>query len=276
MPTLPEGFEGFDTPTPPDERSALKKQFESARKGQPFRLGSAQYEVRVGHGYVSGVPGMPRGSRGYMVLVFDSKLSLQERAADKGGGTTTLVLDIATDKVYVYPWATTRTDSRGVPKGKPVKVIGAGKGDWPDPMGRPSLDSLQYRPGRTHKLAEDLAVLEKLAQWKMQHGDKTVALQLRQLKRAVETGQAKKAKPLYDKLAATGLVPRRVIDLIHASRGNVEMNARQEKDIIRTLVKAGRETLAKSFARSRGYRVRAGRFGPGTLRSGVASDPSDL
>jgi|GEM_PF-4891430 len=41
-----------------------------------------------------------------------------------------------------------------------------------------------------------------------------------------------------------------------ASKGEV-MNAKQEKDVIRTLVKAGHETLAKSFARSRGYRVRA-------------------
>ena len=36
------------------------------------------------------------------------------------------------------------------------------------------------------------------------------------------------------------------------------MNTRQEKEIIRTLVKAGHEPLAKVFARSRGYRVRAG------------------
>lgn len=35
------------------------------------------------------------------------------------------------------------------------------------------------------------------------------------------------------------------------------MNKTQEKDIIRTLVKAGNETLAKTFARSRGYRVKA-------------------
>jgi len=35
------------------------------------------------------------------------------------------------------------------------------------------------------------------------------------------------------------------------------MTTRQEKDIIRTLVKAGHESLAKTFARSRGYRVRA-------------------
>ena len=90
---LPPGFEGFDEPAPPDTRSALKKQFESARKGQPFRLGPTQYDVRVNHGYVSDVPGMPRGSRGYMVLVFDAKMSQQERAAAKGGGTTTLVLD---------------------------------------------------------------------------------------------------------------------------------------------------------------------------------------
>jgi hypothetical protein len=37
------------------------------------------------------------------------------------------------------------------------------------------------------------------------------------------------------------------------------MNAKQEKDIIRTLVKAGHETLAKTFARSRGYRVKGER-----------------
>jgi len=37
------------------------------------------------------------------------------------------------------------------------------------------------------------------------------------------------------------------------------MNTRQEKDIIRTLVKAGHETLAKTFARSRGYGVNAQR-----------------
>jgi hypothetical protein len=159
---LPPGFEGFDTPMPPDTSSALRKQFESARKGQPFQLGPTRYEVRVNHGYVSDVPGMPRGSRGYMVLVFDAKLSPQERAAAKGGGTTTLVLDTATDKVYLYPWATTRTDSRGVPKGKPARVVGR----------------------------------------------------------------------------------------------RTEMNERQEKDIIRTLCKAGHESLAKTFARSRGYRVR--------------------
>ena len=35
------------------------------------------------------------------------------------------------------------------------------------------------------------------------------------------------------------------------------MNVKQEKDIIRTLVKSGHETLAKTFARSRGYRVKA-------------------
>ena len=35
------------------------------------------------------------------------------------------------------------------------------------------------------------------------------------------------------------------------------MNAKQEKDIIRTLVKAGHESLAKTFACSRGYRVKA-------------------
>ena len=46
------------------------------------------------------------------------------------------------------------------------------------------------------------------------------------------------------------------------------MNTRQEKDIIRTLVKAGHESLAKTFARSRGYgikktkRVRAQTFNP--------------
>ena len=34
------------------------------------------------------------------------------------------------------------------------------------------------------------------------------------------------------------------------------MNAKQEKDIIRTLVKSGKEALAKSFARSRGYRIK--------------------
>ena len=46
------------------------------------------------------------------------------------------------------------------------------------------------------------------------------------------------------------------------------MNTKQEKDIIRTLVKAGHESLAKTFARSRGYgvkkskRVRAQTFDP--------------
>lgn len=41
------------------------------------------------------------------------------------------------------------------------------------------------------------------------------------------------------------------------------MNKAQEKDIIRTLVKAGKEPLAKRFARSRGYRVRAGKGADG-------------
>jgi len=41
------------------------------------------------------------------------------------------------------------------------------------------------------------------------------------------------------------------------------MTQTHEKDIIRTLVKAGNETLAKAFARSRGYRVRAAGFKPG-------------
>lgn len=35
------------------------------------------------------------------------------------------------------------------------------------------------------------------------------------------------------------------------------MDPKQEKDIIRTLVKAGNEELAKTFARSRGYSVKA-------------------
>jgi len=35
------------------------------------------------------------------------------------------------------------------------------------------------------------------------------------------------------------------------------MNRQQEKEIIQTLVAAGHEPLAKTFARSRGYRVRA-------------------
>ena len=34
------------------------------------------------------------------------------------------------------------------------------------------------------------------------------------------------------------------------------MNERQEKDIIHTLCRAGHEALAKTFARSRGYRVK--------------------
>lgn len=35
------------------------------------------------------------------------------------------------------------------------------------------------------------------------------------------------------------------------------MNAKQEKDIIRVLAQAGKDDLAKTFARSRGYRVHA-------------------
>jgi hypothetical protein len=44
---------------------------------------------------------------------------------------------------------------------------------------------------------------------------------------------------------------------VGAATENTTMNKQQEKDIIRTLVKAGHESLAKTFARSRGYRVKA-------------------
>lgn len=39
-------------------------------------------------------------------------------------------------------------------------------------------------------------------------------------------------------------------------KGKYTMNQQQEKDIILTLIRAGKETLAKSFAHSRGYNVK--------------------
>lgn len=46
--------------------------------------------------------------------------------------------------------------------------------------------------------------------------------------------------------------------LMTRARTENTMDRAHEKDIIRTLVKAGHESLAKTFARSRGYRVHAG------------------
>lgn len=134
----------------------------------------------------------------------------------------------------------------------------AAKRDWPGAINVPSLDELKHDPTRTRNLDEDIRTLKEVAQWMMKHGDKAIALKLTQIARAVELGQATQAKPLYDKLAATGhdsMVPRRVIDAIHA-RASV-MKTQQENDIIRTLCKAGHEALAKAFARSRGYCIKA-------------------
>jgi hypothetical protein len=268
---LPPGFEGFDTSAPPDTNSALLKQFESARKGRPFRLGSEQYEVRVNHGYVSDVPGMPRGSRGYMVLVFDAKLSPQERAAAKGGGTTTMVLDTATDKVYLYPWATTRTDGKGVPKGKPAAVIGSRPGPATKPVrsatefspypakggryyGRRAADSkvVAMKPAEAEKVANRPASksgsdvpTDWLAVW-------WVPPEYVQVKEGPFRIKSGAVKPLWD--WGRGRLVQKNQDVVKATK-RVDMNSAQEKDIIRVLVRANKETLAKSFAKSRGYRV---------------------
>jgi len=97
-------------------------------------------------------------------------------------------------------------------------ALGAGKSSWRDPINLPSLDSLKYDPFRTRNLAEDIKGLKEIAQWHMKYDDKDIAVKLMQLARAVELGQARKAKPLYDKLAAKGkdeLIPRRIVDEVH-------------------------------------------------------------
>jgi len=68
----------------------------------------------------------------------------------------------------------------------------------------------------------------------------------------------KRADEVADRIYEERIEPMDTTELLSEAM----MNKQQEKDIIRTLVKAGHVPLAKQFARSRGYRV-TGAFSPG-------------
>lgn len=127
----------------PDTRSKLKKQFDAARKGTIIKLGGVSYRVRVNYGYVEPPPGAPSKVQPsspnaapepvhYMMTAVDVA---REGEVEPAPGTSgyrnieparTLILDIPTDTVLVYPWESVKTDGRGYPlRGKPQKVKAA-------------------------------------------------------------------------------------------------------------------------------------------------------
>ena len=118
---LPPGFEGFDVPESSDTRSARKKLFEDARKGGTLKVKDKTYKVRKNHGYVD-----LKGKPYYMVLVIDPDAKLIPHKGNwaKEEENVSLLLNLKNEAIEVYPWATTKTDSSGVPRsGKPTKVI---------------------------------------------------------------------------------------------------------------------------------------------------------
>lgn len=180
----------------PDTRSKLLRKFQDTPKGGKLQLGGVTYLVSSVHGYVEPPPGapskLPKPKPGkaldplhYMIIGHDlARKGELEQVPGTGNYREvpyirTLIIDIPTDTVLVYPWESGKFDSQGIPtRGKPQKVKA----------------SIQVRAG-------DL-----------------------------DAGHT-------------------------ATSCEATMNKTQEKDIIRVLVKAGKETLAKTFARSRGYGV---------------------
>jgi len=71
--------------------------------------------------------------------------------------------------------------------------------------------------------------MEEIVQHKLKLGEKDLALKLRQIKRSVELGQGKKAKPLYMKLLESqqALVPTNVANEIFAMKKSAEQMVRE-------------------------------------------------
>lgn len=125
----------------PDTRSKTMKLFQDTRKGQKFKLGNVTYIMRANHGYVEPPPGAPSKlakpstpntapePAHYMIIAWDASRKGEVEPVPGGGGyqevpsTRTLILDIPTDTVLVYPWEKGKFDAQGIPtSGKPMKV----------------------------------------------------------------------------------------------------------------------------------------------------------